>query len=78
MNLNEFMKKSLSLIDKKDIEREFNDVEMKYATMIASKDMEIADLDRKMNILNKMIEETNKNNSELKNNLNLINEALKD
>ena len=78
MNLNEFMKKSLSLIDKKDIEREFNDVEMKYATMIASKDMEIADLDRKTNILNKMIEETNKNNSELKNNLNLINEALKD
>lgn len=77
MNLNEFMKKSLSLIDKKDIEREFNDVEMKYATTIASKDMEIADLDRKMNVLNKMIEEVNKNNSKLKNNLNSINEALK-
>ena len=30
MDLNEFMRKSLNLVDKQDIEREFNEAELKY------------------------------------------------
>ena len=57
MDLNEFFKKSLSLVDKQDIEREFNKAEMKYASVIASKDMLISDFNNKIESIDKRINE---------------------
>lgn len=78
MDLNEFMKKSLSLVDSQDLEREFNEVEMRYAAKIASKDMEISELDGKLKSINKRTSEIEENNSVLKNNLKLMRDALED
>ncbi len=78
MDLNEFFKKSLSLVDKQDIEREFNKAEMKYASVIASKDMLISDFNNKIESIDKRINEILDNINTLKEDLKSIMDVLND
>jgi peptidoglycan hydrolase CwlO-like protein len=78
MDLNEFFKKSLSLVDKQDIEREFNKAEMKYASVIASKDMLISDFNNKIESIDKRINEILDNINTLKEDLKSIMNVLND
>lgn len=78
MDLNDFLKKSLSLVDKQDIEREFNKAEMKYASVIASKDMLISDFNNKIESIDKRINEILDNINTLKDDLKSIMDVLND
>lgn len=78
MDLNDFLKKSLSLVDKQDIEREFNKAEMKYASVIASKDMLISDFNNKIESIDKRINEILDNINTLKEDLKSIMDVLND
>ena len=78
MDLNEFFKKSLSLVDKQDIEREFNKAEMKYASVNASKDMLISDFNNKIESIDKRINEILDNINTLKDDLKSIMDVLND
>lgn len=78
MNLNEFMRKSLNLVDKQDVEREFNEAELEYATVIASKDMEINEFNRKIESIDKRIKEIIDNIDALRNDLKTVTDVLND
>lgn len=78
MDLNEFMRKSLNLVDKQDIEREFNEAELKYATVIANKDMEINEFNRKIESIDKRIKEIIDNIDALRNDLKTVTDTLND
>ncbi len=78
MDLNEFMRKSLNLVDKQDIEREFNEAELKYATVIANKDMEINEFNRKIESIDKRIKEIIDNIDALRNDLKTVTDVLND
>lgn len=78
MDLNEFMRKSLNLVDKQDVEREFNEAELKYATVIANKDMEINEFNRKIESIDKRIKEIIDNIDALRNDLKTVTDALND
>lgn len=78
MDLNEFMRKSLNLVDKQDIEREFNEAELKYAAVIASKDMEINEFNRKIESIDKRIKEIIDNIDALRNDLKTVTDVLND
>lgn len=78
MDLNEFMRKSLNLVDKQDVEREFNEAELKYATVIANKDMEINEFNRKIESIDKRIKEIIDNIDALRNDLKTVTDVLND
>lgn len=78
MDLNEFMRKSLNLVDKQDVEREFNEAELKYATVIANKDMEINEFNRKIESIDKRIKEIIDNIDALRNDLKTVTDTLND
>lgn len=78
MDLNEFMRKSLNLVDKQDIEREFNEAELKYATVIANKDMKINEFNRKIESIDKRIKEIIDNIDALRNDLKTVTDVLND
>lgn len=78
MDLNEFMRKSLNLVDKQDIEREFNEAELKYAVVIANKDMEINEFNRKIESIDKRIKEIIDNIDALRNDLKTVTDTLND
>ena len=78
MDLNEFMRKSLNLVDKQDVEREFNEAELKYATVIANKDMEINEFNRKIESIDKRIKEIIDNTDALRNDLKTVTDVLND
>lgn len=78
MDLNEFMRKSLNLVDKQDVEREFNEAELEYATVIASKDMEINEFNRKIESIDKRIKEIIDNIDALRNDLKTVTDVLND
>lgn len=78
VSLNEFFKKSVELIDNQDLEREFNEAEMKHATKIAQKDLEINDINSRVDSINKRTDEIKENTMSLKNKLKSINETLED
>ena len=78
MDLNEFMRKSLNLVDKQDVEREFNEAELKYATVIANKDMKINEFNRKIESIDKRIKEIIDNIDALRNDLKTVTDVLND
>jgi hypothetical protein len=78
MDLNEFMRKSLNLVDKQDVEREFNEAELKYAAVIANKDMEINEFNRKIESIDKRIKEIIDNIDALRNDLKTVTDTLND
>jgi len=76
ISLNEFLKQSLNLIDEQDIDRELNSTQIKFATEMFKKDLDINDIDQQISSINRKTNEIKNNTSEVKNKLNLIREAI--
>jgi len=76
ITLNDFIKKSLNLIDDQDIDRELNAVQIKFGVDLFKKELDIIDLDQQISSINKKTQEINLNTKDLKNKLNLIKDAI--
>jgi len=76
--LNDFFKKSLNMIDKQDLDREFNKTQIKYGTDLIKKDLDIQDLDAQINTVKRKTDTLNNKISDTKNKLNTMQEVLKD
>ena len=70
--INNFFKKSLSMIDSQDLDREFNESQLKYGAELLSKDMKINELNNQINTINNSSNLINSNTMALKNKLNTI------
>jgi hypothetical protein len=76
ITLNEFLKKSLNLIDDQDIDRELNSTQIKFASDMFKKDLDIADLDQQITSIDNKTREIKASTRDLKNKLNLIKDAI--
>jgi len=76
MSLNEFLAKSLKLVDDQDVNRELTDVQISYSSELFKKDLQIADLDRQIENVKNSTDKLNANNNELKSKLNTIKISL--
>ena len=76
--LNDFFKKSLNMIDKQDLEREFNKTQIKYGTDLIKKDLDIQDLDAQINTVKRKTNTLNNKISDTKIKLNTMQDVLKD
>jgi hypothetical protein len=76
ITINEFLKRSLKLIDDQDIDRELNSVQIKFASDMFKKDLDIADLDQQIYSINKKTQEIKSNTKDIKNKLNLIKDTI--
>lgn len=76
LTLNEFLKKSLNLIDEQDIDRELNSTQIKFAADMFKKDLDILDLDQQIASINRKTEEIVSNTTDLKSKLNLMKDAI--
>jgi len=76
ITLNDFIKKSLNLIDDQDIDRELNAVQIKFGVDLFKKELDIIDLDQQISSINKKTQEINLNTKDLKNKLKLIKDAI--
>jgi len=50
--ISNFLKNSMALIDDQDIKRELNDVQLKYASDLLQKEMELQNLESNINKIN--------------------------
>lgn len=76
--VNSFFKKSLKMVDKQDLDREFNKTQIKYGTELLKKDMDIQDVDAQINTIRRKTEEINGNITQTKNKLNSMQELIED
>ncbi len=76
ITLNDFIKKTLNLIDDQDIDRELNAVQIKFGVDLFKKELDIIDLDQQISSINKKTQEIKLNTKDLKNKLNLIKDAI--
>lgn len=70
LSLSEFFKKSLSLIDEQDIDREINETQLKQGTTMLKKDLDIMDMTKQINSIKKRTKD-------IKNNTDMLCEQLK-
>jgi len=64
--ISEFLKSSMSLIDDQDIKRKLNSVQLKYATDLLQKDLEIQSLENNIKKINLNTEKINSDNQNYK------------
>ncbi len=57
ITLNDFIKKTLNLIDDQDIDRELNAVQIKFGVDLFKKELDIIDLDQQISSINKKTQE---------------------
>ncbi len=66
------------MVDKQDLDREFNKTQIKYGTELLKKDMDIQDVDAQINTIRRKTEEINGNITQTKNKLNSMQELIED
>jgi len=76
ITLNDFIKKTLNLIDDQDIDRELNAAQIKFGVDLFKKELDIIDLDQQISSINKKTQEIKLNTKDLKNKLNLIKDTI--
>ena len=78
LSLNEFFKKSLSLIDEQDIDREINETQLKQGTTLLKKDLDILDMENQVNSIKRRTEEIKNKNKTLCDQLESAKKSLED
>jgi len=74
--ISEFLKSSMQLVDDLDIKRELNEVQLKYATDLLQKDLEIQNLENRINKINLNTEKINSDNRNYKKQFEAIKKQL--